>query len=79
MEAMVYELCFPDEIKAANSDVLKHLTNLPWLQADGSDEQKLATIERVYNELSHPAHPVSIARERQKSVPELRIIVGLDK
>ena len=79
IEAMVYELYFPDEIKAANIDVLKHLTNLPELPADGSEEQKLATIERIYNELSHPAHPVAIAMERQKTVPEVRIIEGLDK
>jgi hypothetical protein len=33
----------------------------------------------VYQELSDPAHPVSIAIEKMKTVPEVRIIEGLDK
>ena len=77
-DAMVYELYFPDEIKAADAEVLKHLTNLPELKDDWSDEQKLALIDKVYKELSAPAHPVAIAMERQKSVPEVRVIEGLD-
>ena len=79
IDAMVYELYFPEEIKSAGCEVLKHLTNLPELKDDWSDEQKLATIEKVYKELSDPAHPVSLAMEKMKTVPEVRIIEGLDK
>lgn len=79
IDAMVYELYFPDEIKTAGCEVLKHLATLPELKDDWSDEKKLATIEQVYKEFSHPVHPVGIAIEKQKTVPEVRIIEGLDK
>lgn len=65
------------EIKAANAEVLKHLTNLPELKDDWNDEKKMKTIEKVYQELSDPKHPVSIAMERQKTVKEVRIIEEL--
>jgi hypothetical protein len=56
---------------------LKHLTNLPELKADWSDEKKFKIIDKVYKELSDPKHPVSITMEKQKTVPEVRIIEGL--
>jgi adenine-specific DNA-methyltransferase len=77
IDAMVYELYFPDEIKDSDAEVLKYLINLPELKDDWSDEKKLKTIEEVYKELSDPKHPVSIAMEKQKTVPEVRIIEGL--
>ena len=86
IDAMVYELYFPDEIKAAGCEVLKHLTNLPELKGlpakgsaqagDWSDEQKLAVIEKLHSELSDPAHPVSIAMTKMKTVPAVQIIEG---
>lgn len=87
IDAMVYELYFPEEIKAADAEVLKHLTNtsttlsagLPELKDEWTDEKKLAVIEKVHKELSDPRHPVSIAMARQKTIPEVRIIEGLDK
>jgi transcription antitermination factor NusG len=79
IDAMVYELYFTSEIKAANCEILKHLTTLPEIKDGWSDEQKLQTIEKVYKELSDPAHPVSVAMEKMKTVPEVRIIEGLDK
>ena len=78
-DAMVYELYFPDEIKAASGAVLEILTNLPELKDDWSDEKKIKTIEIFYKELSDPAHPVSIAMEKQKTVPEVRIIEGIER
>ncbi|MDO8281880.1 MAG: N-6 DNA methylase [Thermodesulfovibrionia bacterium] len=79
IDAVFYELYFPEEIKAADAEVLKHLTSLPELKDDWSDEKKMKVIEKVYKELSDPKHPVSIAMEKQKTVPEVRIIEGLDK
>jgi len=76
IDAMVYELYFPDEIKAASCEVLKHLTNLQELQDDWSDERKLATIEQVYKNISHSAHPVSIAMFKMETIEEIRIIEG---
>lgn len=58
-------------------EVLKHLINLSELKDDWSDEKKLEFIDKVYKELSDPKHPVSIAMEKQKNVPEVRIIEGL--
>ena len=65
--------------KTMTPQTLTHLINLPELKDDWSDEKKLATTEKVYKELSDPAHPVSIAIEKMKTVPEIRIIEGLDK
>ena len=78
IDAMVYELYFPEVIKAAKAVVLKHLTDLPELKDDWSDERKILTIEKVFKKLSDPTHPVSIAMEKLKTVPEVRIIEGLD-
>jgi hypothetical protein len=87
IDGMVYELYFPEEIKAADAEVLKHLANtsampiagLPELKDEWPDEKKLAVIEKVYKGLSDPKHPVSIAMTKQKTIPEVRIIEGLDK
>jgi len=80
---MVYELYFPDEIKAAGCEVLKHLPELKDLPAedsaqkdDWSDEQKLAAIENLHRELSDPAHPVAVAMKKMHDIPEMRIIEG---
>jgi hypothetical protein len=79
---MKCRLYFPDEIKATGCEVLKHLNNLPELKdlpdegsvqaGDWSDEQKLATIEKVCRELSDPAHPVSIATTKMQDIPEVK-------
>jgi hypothetical protein len=83
---MVYELylsaCehaqagFPDEIKAAVCEVLKHLTNLPEFDDNQTDEQKLAIIENLCCELSDPAHPVAVAMQKMRDIPKIRIIEG---
>jgi hypothetical protein len=73
---MVYELYFPNKIKSAGCEVLKYLTNLSEFKGDWSEEKKLKKIESVYKELSDPAHPVSIAIEKMKTIPEVQIIEG---
>jgi len=78
IDAMVYELYFPEEIISTGCQVLKHLTNLPELKDGWSDKKKLEVIGKVDQELSDEKHPVSIAMARQKTVPEVRIIEGLD-
>lgn len=79
VDAMVFELYLPDKIKSADCEILKHLANFPELKDDWSDEQKLATIEKVYKELSDPTHPVSIATQKMGDIPEIRIIEGKNK
>lgn len=51
----------------------------PANQANWSEKKKIAVIEKVYQELSNPAHPVAAAMEKMKTGPEVRIIEGLDK
>jgi hypothetical protein len=76
---MVYEIYFTKEINDADAEVLSRLTNLPELIDDWSDENKLKVINKVYEELSDPKHPVFIAMKRQKNVSEVRIVEGLNK
>ena len=77
IDSMVYELYLSEEIKPAGAEVLEHLTNLPELKEEWDKDKKLDVIEEVYKGLSSPNHPVSIAMERQKTIPEIRIIEGL--
>jgi hypothetical protein len=77
LDAMVYDLYFPEEIKNINAEVMKYLTNIPELQEEWDKDRKLQVIEDIYMKLSNPNHPVSIAMERQKTIPEIRIIEGL--
>lgn len=76
IDAMVYELYLPEAIKTAGCDVLRYLKDLPGLKEDWSDERKLKTIEKVYEELSNPKHPVSIAMFKMDTIEEIRIIEG---
>ncbi len=78
-DATVYENYFQEEFRDAGCEMLKHLANLPKIKEEWSDENKLKTIEYVYKELSDPKHPVSLALEKMKDIPEVRIIEGLDK
>lgn len=79
IDAMVYDLYFADVVKSAGCEVFSHLQNLPVMNDDWNDEKKKKIIEKVFKELSNPAHPVFIAMEKQKTVPEVRIIEGLNK
>ncbi len=78
LDSMVYELYFPSQIQSAGCGVIQHLGNLPEL-IEGDETANLATIERVYQEFSDTAHPVSIAMEKMREVEEVRTIEGLDK
>ncbi|MBN1339505.1 MAG: Eco57I restriction-modification methylase domain-containing protein, partial [Bacteroidales bacterium] len=76
IDAMVYELYFPEAIQAAGCEVLRHLEHLPELRENWSDEQKLQVINKVQMELSDPKHPVTIAMKTMESVEEVAIIEG---
>jgi len=79
IDAIVYELYLSEEIKTADAEILKNLTDLPDLKDDWSEERKLEIIENVYKKISELKHPVSIAMAKQKTVPAVRVIEGLDK
>ncbi len=75
IDAMVYELYLPEEIKTGGAEVLKHLNNLPELN-EGQDEKNLKTIEKVYKELSDPKHPISAALLKLLTIEEVNTIEG---
>ncbi|OOG75325.1 Eco57I restriction-modification methylase domain-containing protein [Algoriphagus sp. A40] len=75
VDAMVYELYLPAEIKLGGAEVLKHLGNIPEL-IEGQDEKNLKTIEKVYKELSDPKHPISAALLKLLTIEEVNIIEG---
>ncbi|EKD28584.1 MAG: hypothetical protein ACD_79C00270G0003 [uncultured bacterium] len=79
IDCVVYELYQLESIKSTGCELLKNLNDLTALKDEWSDEKKIKTIEKVYKELSDPAHPVSIAMEKMKTIPEVCIIEGLDK
>ena len=80
-DSIIYELYFPEEIKSAGKEILKHLGDLPNGQAglkpitdDMSKEEKLAIIQSEFERLYDPNHPVRFAMETLDSVEEVRII-----
>ncbi|WP_054693670.1 Eco57I restriction-modification methylase domain-containing protein [Syntrophomonas palmitatica] len=79
LNAIIYELYFPNEITTGKANILKHLKSLPDIQPlieKGETEKALKTIEKVYRELSAPDHPVSIAMARMQEIEEVKIIEG---
>ena len=74
IDGLVYELYFPDEIKAANKEILAHLGDLQPITDDMSDEAKLAVMQTEFERLYDPTHPVRNHLETLDSVEEVRII-----
>lgn len=74
LESCIYELYFPNEIKSANKEILKHLTDLKPITEEMSGEQKLAIIQSEFARLYDPNHPVRNNVETLDSVEEVRII-----
>ena len=71
---IVYELYFEQELKQANKQVIKHLTNLKPLVETMSAEEKLAVIKAEFERLYHPEHPVRFAVETLDSIEEVKIV-----
>lgn len=74
IDAMVFELYFPNELKLYTKEVIKHLSNLKPINESMSDEEKLGIIQSEYERLYHPDHPVRFAIETLDSIEEVRII-----
>lgn len=74
INAIVYELYFPAEIKVAGKQILKYLGGLKPITYDMSDEEKLAVIQSEFERLYDPKHPVRNNLETLDSVEEVRII-----
>lgn len=79
LTAIIYELYLPNEINAANANVLSLLSRLQKIQPlieKGETEKALKIIEKAYQKLSAPDHPVSIALARMQEIEEVQIIEG---
>jgi len=74
LDAIVFELYFPEELKAANKEILKHLGNLKPLTDEMSEEEKLSIIQSEFERLYNPNHPVRNAMETLDNIEEVRII-----
>ena len=72
--SIFYEIYFPEEIKSAGKEILKHLGDLKPITDDMSEEKKLAIIQSEFERLYDPNHPVRLAIETLDSVEEVRII-----
>lgn len=79
VDGMVFELYFGEELKTAGRDVLKYLTDLRPIQDDMTEQQKLKIIESEFNRLYDKEHPVRNNLFYMDSIPEIRIIKGLEK
>ena len=73
-DSLVFELYFPEELKSANKEILKHLGDLKPITDDMSDEEKLAIIQSEFERLYDDNHPVKYAIETLDSIEEVRII-----
>ena len=74
IDALVYELYFPEEMQAAGKDVLRHLGELMPIIDEQSDEEKLAIIQCEFDRLYDPRHPVRNIIETLDSVEVVRTI-----
>lgn len=74
IDGLVFELYFPDEIETAGKELLPHLGNLTRLEENMSDEEKLSIIQREFDRLYDPKHPVRNHIETLDSVPVVKTI-----
>lgn len=74
IDGLVYELYFPEEIQTAGKEILPHLGELTPLTDEMSEEEKLAVIQREFERLYDPNHPVRNHLETLDSIEEVRII-----
>src|SRR5690606_6904079 len=74
VDGLVYQVVFPEEIKSAGKEILKHLGDLKPITDEMSEEKKLAIIQSEFERLYDPNHPVRFAIETLDSVEEVRII-----
>ncbi|MEA5391297.1 Eco57I restriction-modification methylase domain-containing protein [Cyanobium gracile UHCC 0139] len=74
VHGLVYELYFPAELIAAGKDILRHLGKLAPITDAQSSEEKLAIIQREFDRLYDPRHPVRNIIETLDSVEVVHTI-----
>ncbi|MFC2128308.1 Eco57I restriction-modification methylase domain-containing protein [Bacteroidota bacterium] len=75
LDAISFELFFPNEIKASNKNIISHLGNLKPITDNMKPEEKLAIIKSEFERLYNPNHPVRNNLETLDSIEEVRIIM----
>lgn len=74
LNAIIFEIMFPDELYNAKKSILNHLGNLKSISSDMSIEKKLAVIQSEFERLYDPNHPVRNNLEMLDSIEEVRVI-----
>ena len=74
IDGMVYELYFENELKQSGCDILKHLNDLPEINDEMAEEEKMKIITRVLNTLYDKESPVRKNLFFMDSVEEIAII-----
>jgi len=74
IDGLVYELYFPDELKATEKEILPHLGDLKPIKDEMTKEEKLAIIQREFDRLYDPGHTVRNHLETLDSVDVVRTI-----
>ena len=76
IDGLVYELYFPDEIKATGKKILPHLGDLEPLTNDLTDEEKLTVIQKEFDRLYDPNH---IVRNHLETLDNVKIVRTIRK
>lgn len=74
IDGLVYELYFPEEVRVAAKDISPHIGELSPITDQMSEEEKLAVIQREFDRLYDPSHPVRNRLETLDSVEVVRTI-----
>lgn len=75
LDAMVYELFLPEDIKASGAEVIMNIRSLPKIK-DMEEENNLKNIEKVYKELSDPKHAIGAALLKLLTITKVNVIEG---
>ena len=71
IDGLVYELYFPEELKTTGKEILSHIGTLSSFADDMPEEQKLAIIQREFDRLYDPSHPV---RNRLETLDSVEVV-----
>jgi len=74
IDGLVYELYFPDEVKKAKKEIQIHIDNLSPISDNMTDKEKLIVIQKEFDRLYDPNHPVRNHIETLDSIPVVRTI-----
>lgn len=74
LNSLVFELYFPEEIKSAGKEILKHLGDPKPITDEMNEEKRQAIIHSEFERFYDPNHTVRFAIETLDSVEEVRII-----